>query len=787
MSDDALYTGTELINGINTRTGEPYRLGVLTSGGDAQGMNAAVRSVVRAALAAGAEPFAIMEGWDGAVSGGEAIKKMEWSSVSSILNKGGTVIGTARSAEFREYAGRHRAAKNLLDKRIDGIIVIGGDGSLTGADVFRREWAQHVAELVEEGEITPEVAADYPALTLVGLVGSIDNDLVGTDMTIGTDTALTRIIDAMDMLASTAASHQRTFIVEVMGRHCGYLPLMSAVAGGADFVFTPEDPAGSNWREDMCIKVRMGREAGRRESIILVAEGARDINGDPLTTNDVKEALKEGLGEDGKVTVLGHIQRGGVPTAYDRWMPTLLGYAAVQELFDPAAHGKGSILGVRHNRVTRLPLEESIINTRAVAGLIEEGKYIGARKARGNSFYQMGNIFYILSDPPQLQDKRKKNKRVAILHAGGLAPGMNTAVRTAVRLGLGLGWEILGVEGSWAGLRDEKIRELKWDDVEGWAFDGGAVLGTRRRLPKREEYYALGRSIERNEIDALLVIGGHAAYMAVLDLHEARGYFPALNIPIVLIPASIDNNLPGSELSIGADTAINNAVWALDRTKESASASRRCFVAETMGRKCGYLALMSGMASGAEYIFLNEEPLTLDDLSHDLDLMRESFEAGRRVFMVVMNEETSSHYDREFIARAIEAAGEGLFDVRDSALGHIQQGGRPSAFDRILATRLTHQALVYLKKAFRKDDNRAVYLGVTGEGIKSRSIATMPEELDMDKRRPYQQWWMPLRWVSEIVSLENAALPVRTIPIAHASPVSVTEQHKIDTAMKEKV
>ena len=229
----------------------PTRIGILTSGGDAQGMNAAVRAVVRTALARGATPYAIMEGWQGAVDGGSAIKEMRWSDVSSILAEGGTVIGTARCAAFREYAGRHTAARNLLEHGIDHLVVVGGDGSLSGTDEFRREWAQHVQELAAEGAITEETARAHPALVVVGLVGSIDNDMVGTDMTIGADTALHRIVDAIDQLTSTAASHQRAFVIEVMGRHCGYLPLMAAVAGGADYVFTPEDPAGPGWEDEL--------------------------------------------------------------------------------------------------------------------------------------------------------------------------------------------------------------------------------------------------------------------------------------------------------------------------------------------------------------------------------------------------------------------------------------------------------------------------------------------------------------------------------------------------------
>lgn len=759
----------DVINGCNS-AGEPIRLGVLTSGGDAQGMNAAVRAVVRTAITAGAQPFAIREGWIGAVQGGDAIRPMGWSDVSSILSKGGTVIGSARSTDFRTWEGRQKAVKNFLENGIDRLIVIGGDGSLSGADEFRREWAQQLAELVDKGEIGQELADAHPDFTLVGLVGSIDNDLVGTDMTIGADTALQRIVTAMDHLSSTAASHQRTFIIEVMGRECGYLPLMAAVAGGADYVFTPESPASAGWEDDICERLTLGREAGRRESMILVAEGAKDTDGQPLTTSLIAKVLDERMGEDARVTILGHTQRGGSPSAYDRWMPTLLGYGAVQELLDPSALGTGCILGVRNNRVTRIPLAQAVTETRNVRKLIEAGDYTAARMERGTTFYQMGDIFKILSDPPQTHVSADHEYRVAILHAGGLAPGMNTAARAAVRIGIHRGWTMLGVDGSWQGLADEEVRELTWSDVEGWAFDGGAELGTRREIPSVESYYAIGRAIERNRIDALLVVGGFNAYLAVREMNTERDRFPALKIPTILIPASIDNNLPGSELAIGTDSALNNAVWALDRIKESAAASRRCFVAEAMGRKCGYLAMMSGIASGAEYVYINEEPLTLDQLSVDARYLRESFEQGRRLLLVVMNEETSTHYNRDFVAKAFEAAGEGLFDVRDSALGYIQQGGEPTPFDRLLATRLVYSAMELLQQMSRTGDKDALYIGMASNSIVAKHITEMEHAVDMRKRRPERQWWLSLRPVVQTVSFEYGASNVHSIPIYDTTP-----------------
>lgn len=764
----------DLIDGIDPRTGEPARIGVLTSGGDAPGMNAAVRAVVRTALAVGAKPYAIMEGWIGAIRGGDSIRAMDWKSVSSILAKGGTVIGSARCDEFRTFEGRQLVAKNLLEKEIDRLIVIGGDGSLSGADEFRSEWAQHLEQLVSSGQVDAELARRHPNLTLVGLVGSIDNDLVGTDMTIGADTALDRIVTAMDQIASTAASHQRTFILEVMGRHCGYLPLMAAVAGGADYVFTPESPASPGWEEDMAERLSLGRKAGRRESIILVAEGARDTEGTPITTEDVARALRERHGEEPRVSILGHIQRGGTPSAYDRWMSTLLGYAAVQELLNPESEGRACILGVRQNRVARIDLEQAVQNTRAVAKLIEAGDYVAAREARGGTYYAMGDIFRVLSDPPQVHEESKQQIRVGILHAGGLAPGMNTAARAAVRMGIHRGWTMLGIDGSWEGLADDQVHELTWADVEGWAFDGGAELGTRRTVPPVESYYAIGRAIERNNIDALLVVGGMKAYLAVNDLVSERNRFPAFNIPLVLVPASIDNNLPGAELAVGADTALNNDVWALDRIKQSAAASRRCFVAETMGRTCGYLAMMSGIATGAEFIYLNEDPLTLDRLNYDADRLRRSFEGGRRLLLVVMNEETSPYYDRQFIARAFEAAGRGLFDVRSSALGHIQQGGAPTPFDRLLATRLVNAAMKHLDEELRVKGDGAVYVGMSSSRIEAHPIAQMERDVDVKMRRPMYQWWMELDPIVEVVSLENSGSPARKVQIVDPQPRSVS-------------
>ncbi|MBW3084919.1 ATP-dependent 6-phosphofructokinase [Austwickia sp. TVS 96-490-7B] len=740
-------------------SGGPARIGVLTSGGDAQGMNAAVRAVIRSGLHLGAEVYAITEGWQGAVDGGEGIHAMDWDSVGNVLHRGGTLIGTARCAAFRERSGQLAAARHLLEHGIDRLVVIGGDGSLTGTDEFRRHWPDLLTELVASGDIDQDVADAHPALMIAGLVGSIDNDMVGTDMTIGADSALHRIVDAIDAITSTAASHQRSFVVEVMGRHCGYLPLMAAIAGGCDYVLIPENPPADGWEDDLCETLRAGRAAGRRDSMVLVAEGAADRHGNPIKAEQVKDLLAERLGEDTRVTILGHVQRGGAPSAYDRWMSTLLGFAAVREVLAATAESTPHVLGVRHNRIARIPLVTSVQATRAVGAHITAGDYDAAMAARGGSFREMVDVFATMSRPPTLTAATPPaaGRRVAIMHAGGLAPGMNTAARAAVRLGLDAGLEMLGVYGSFKGLLDGDIRPLSWGDAEGWVGDGGAELGTRRNVPTVEHLYAIGRAIEKNEIDALLLIGGYDAYEAAALLVRERSRYPAFDIPVVCVPASIDNNCPGAELSIGADTALNNAVWALDRIKQSASASRRCFVVETMGRRCGYLALMAGIAGGAERVYLHEEGITLADLQADVTRMNASFRSGRRLYLAVRNEEASEMYTTDFLARLFDEEGRSLFDVRQAVLGHLQQGGSPTPFDRLLATRLVKAAVDDIATQLDAGTSYGRYLGHMGGRLEKRPLAHMDEDVDAEHRRPRQQWWLDVRPAVAAVSQPGAS------------------------------
>ena len=229
--------------------------------------------------------------------------------------------------------------------------------------------------------------------------------------------------------------------------------------------------------------------------------------------------------------------------------------------------------------------------------------------------------------------------------------------------------------------------------VNGWAPTGGSELGSSRDCPEGAELYAAAQALERHQVDAIVMIGGWAGYHAIHRLYEERHNFPAFNIPLLCIPASINNNLPGSELSIGADTALNSIVEVVDKIKQSAVAFNRCFIVEVMGRYSGYLALMSAIATGAERVYMHEEGITLQDLQRDIELLKQGFQQGKRLGLMIRNETANSFYTTPFIAALFDEEGGDLFEVRQSILGHLQQGGNPSPFDRILAARLAWEAV----------------------------------------------------------------------------------------------
>ncbi|NXH12008.1 PFKAP protein, partial [Bucco capensis] len=743
-------------------SGTGKAIGVLTSGGDAQGMNAAVRAVVRMGIYVKAKVYFVYEGYQGMVDGGDNIVEVSWESVSSILQVGGTVIGSARCKSFRTREGRLQAACNLVEKGITNLCVIGGDGSLTGANLFREEWSGLLEELAQKGKIDEEAVKKYAYLNIVGVVGSIDNDFCGTDMTIGTDSALHRIIDVVDAIMTTAQSHQRTFVLEVMGRHCGYLALVSALACGADWVFIPEYPPEEGWEDSMCVKLSENRARKKRLNIIIVAEGAIDCHNKPITSEKVKDLVVQRLGFDTRVTILGHVQRGGTPSAFDRILASRMGVEAVLALLEATPATPACVVSLSGNQAVRLPLMECVQMTQEVQKAMDEGRFVEAVRLRGRSFENNLNTYKLLSHKKPDAELPKTNFNVAVLNVGAPAAGMNAAVRAAVRVGITEGHKMFAVIDGFEGFARGKIKEISWGDVGGWTGQGGSILGTKRTLPAKY-LEKIAEQMRTNNINALMVIGGFEAYLGLLELSAAREKFDEFRVPMVMVPATISNNVPGSDFSIGADTALNTITDTCDRIKQSASGTkRRVFIIETMGGYCGYLANMGALAAGADAAYIFEEQFDIRELQANVEHLTEKMKTSIQRGLVLRNENCNENYTTDFIYQLYSEEGKGVFDCRKNVLGHMQQGGAPSPFDRNFGTKISAKAMQWiskkLKETYRKGkvfantDDSVCLLGIRRRNLVFQPVAELKTETDFVHRIPKEQWWLKLRPLMKILA-----------------------------------
>jgi 6-phosphofructokinase 1 len=320
------------------------RIGVLTSGGDAPGMNAAIRAVVRTATYHGLEVYGIERGYKGMMEG--AIRPLGPRDVSGIISRGGTILYTARCLEFLELAGREQAVANLAKLGIEGIVVIGGDGSYRGAECLHAEFGIHC----------------------IGMPGTIDNDIGGTDYTIGFDTAINTAMQAVDRIRDTAASHDRIFFIEVMGRRSGYVAMISGIAGGAEDIMLPEVDTSV---ERLIERLRAGERLGKKSSIIVVAEGC-EYGG---ATGLARMVSEQSEYKDNRVTVIGHLQRGGSPTAFDRVLASRMGVRAVEALLEGET---GKMVGISGQNMLLRPISEAWeLRTRFDMGLLRVAHVLG--------------------------------------------------------------------------------------------------------------------------------------------------------------------------------------------------------------------------------------------------------------------------------------------------------------------------------------------------------------------------------------------------------------------------
>lgn len=361
--------------------------------------------------------------------------------------------------------------------------------------------------------------------------------------------------------------------------------------------------------------------------------------------------------------------------------------------------------------------------------------------------------------------------KVGFINVGAPAGGMNAAVRAAVAYCLGRGHEPIAIHNGFAGFarhHDDKpqgsVRPFDWLEVDSWASKGGSEIGTNRELPAESGMELIANLIEQYEFDALFIIGGFEAFHSLSQLRKARGDYPSLCIPMVLLPATISNNVPGTEYSLGSDTCLNELVQYCDKIKQSASATRRrVFVIETQGGRCGYVATLSGLSVGASAVYIPEEGISIDMLNADVTHLKKVFNndigqsrAGR---VLLVNEKASKVYDAKLIASIIREEAHDRFESRESIPGHVQQGGVPSPMDRCRAVRLAIKCMEHLEgfgcgahNQVKRSPLGASVIGVQGSDIVFVPVKDLEEQgTDWPNRRPKAATWLSMKKVVDIL------------------------------------
>jgi len=658
-----------------------HKIGVLTSGGDAPGMNACLRGLVRAALNRGWEVYGIRDAYQGLVEGGNMISPLDWVDVSWNFREGGTFLGSARFVDLIGDSDRARGLKqkallNLKRLGISGVVVIGGDGSMTGAyDLF--------AFLKQYGPLITDLQG--MELSVVGIPGSIDNDIAYTDMSIGADTTLNTIVDCIDKLHDTAISHKRISIVEVMGRLRGYLAVMSGLATGADQIFIREDKITKDKLNKMLHDLTASFAHGQKAGVIVRSEGA------VISTNFIKETIEILLEPKREVreTVLGHLQRGGNPTAFEKTLAARMGVYAVQLLAE--ACSEPHMVNINNGNIMSIPLNDCL-------------KKMGTSEFRGELSQNTKSAFRLNEVLEQTPAATAKKIRYGILTDGSNVSGMNMAIRGAARLAINDGIEIIGIKGGFAGLAQGAASAfpLEWSMLEMSSImrRAGTLLGVSGSevTLHKQDLAAMRDQVASLKMDGLIVIGDRLTY------ENAARLSTDVRLPVVGIPAALNCNVPGTDWVIGMDSSVNDLVKGIDRAADAAHVLKKIFLIHIGGKCCSCLVRNAALSGGAEVVIIDDDPEDRGDiLQNEIDTkvqaLKRIISMGKSfatiVFFSKRPEKAGSTLDR--IIHEIKAAGVKL-EVSLIPLETSLGGIIPTAFDRIIAQRLGEKALATLQK-----------------------------------------------------------------------------------------
>lgn len=680
------------------------KIAILTSGGDAPGMNAAVRGTVRAALNKGWEVYGIKEGYRGLLTGGENIFPLDWVDVSWNFREGGTFLGSARCPELKGEGSHARDLKeqallNLKKLNISSLVIVGGDGSLTGGHTLFK--------MLQNKEYTnPDLKSMQ--LSIVGIPGSIDNDIAFTDMSIGVDTTLNTIVECIDKLRDTATSHRRVIIVEVMGRRRGYLAVMSGLATGADRVFVREEKINRNELNKLLLVLRKSFDAGQKAGIIIRAEGAR------FSTSFLKETIDVLLKPEREVreTVLGHLQRGGNPTVFERTLATRMGVRAIEILEE--THSEPQLVGFRAKTLTSVALSKSL--TKITTPSFQNDLSPNTK----NAF----SLCRMLENPPE---EKYWESTIALLTDGNNVSGMNMAIRAVARLALNRGIAVKGIKGGFQGFTRGlgSTLNLEWSMLEMKSIlrRAGTLLGVSSSgfTANKNTFENITKQAKQLKIDGLIVIGNNTAY------RNAHTLASITNLPVVGIPADLNCNMPGTDWVIGMDSTLNDLLGGIDRAADAAHVKRKIFIITLNGDYCSCLARSVSLAGGAEQLLLGNDILTTrgqnafrKQVRQSVSELKKMFDMGKTFGTIVYSskylEETENSI--QYIKQAIDGAGITM-DVTVVPLETSLGGIIPTAFDRILAKRLGEKALETLQRKMRDRDYPFQTVGIKGKKIVS--------------------------------------------------------------------
>ncbi|KAJ8359032.1 hypothetical protein SKAU_G00155570 [Synaphobranchus kaupii] len=525
-------------------------------------------------------------------------------------------------------------------------------------------------------------------------------------------------------------------------------------------------PPDEEWEEHLCRRLMETRGRGSRLNIIIVSEGALDRHGKPITSDLIKDLVSKRLGYDTRTTILGHLQRGGTPSAFDRILASRMGVEAVMALLEATPETPACVVSLSGNMAVRLPLMECVQVTKDVTVAMAEGRYEDAIKLRGKSFENNWNTYKLLAHV-HLPDT-KSNINIGIMNVGAPCAGMNAAVRSAVRIGIIQGHQMFAVHDGFEGLAQGLIEPINWASVGGWTGKGGSMLGTKRILPG-DMVEDISLNIAKFNIHGLVIIGGFEAFSGGLELVKAREKYEELCIPMVVIPATVSNNVPGSDFSIGADSALNTITATCDRIKQSAAGTkRRVFIIETMGGYCGYLATMAALSSGADAAYIYEDHFSIHDLEMNVLHLVEKMKTTVKRGLILRNEKCNSNYTTDFIFNLYSEEGKGVFDCRKNILGHMQQGGSPTPFDRNFGTKIGAKSVLWLTeklkecyrhgRIFANTPDSACVLGMKKRSLMFQSLDELKEQTDFEHRIPKSQWWLKLRPILKILAKYNIPL-----------------------------